>query len=84
MRPCIQVSISAFHPSVAQSGVLPALLGLGPFGIGLFQDRSLIITFGALGGVAHRGALEPGAAGDAGGFFVEYHHLRWFIGHRDP
>ena len=77
-------SIHLYIPSVAQSGVLPALLGLGPFGIGLFQDRSLIITFGALGGVAHRGALEPGAAGDAGGFFVEYHDLRWFIGHRNP
>ena len=69
-------SIHLYIPSVAQSGVLPALLGLGPFGIGLFQDRSLIITFGALGGVAHRGALEPGATGDAGGCSVEYQRLK--------
>lgn len=66
-------------PSICRPGVLPALLGLGPFGIGLFQDRSLIITFGALGGVTHRGALEPGALPEmrevmGGARWVEYHH----------
>ena len=35
----------SIHPSVQPpDGVLPALLGLGPFGVGLFEDRSLVAT----------------------------------------
>ena len=37
-----------------RSSVLPALLGLGPFGIGLFQHRRLVATLRALGGIPHR------------------------------